>query len=78
MTINSIQTQEPVAPEKPPVTVQNELNKDLNKQITDQTKGAKGAQNQVVQLLGNTPPPVLTTQQIAQNQIKKGSLDIKI
>ncbi|MCX7737353.1 MAG: hypothetical protein N2319_11665 [Candidatus Kapabacteria bacterium] len=73
MTIEKIQKQETHSGEKASTTVQNELQKDIFKQTVD----AGSTQNQILQLLASTQP-VLQIQQVAQNQIAKGFLDVKV
>lgn len=73
MTIQKTQKQEAQTGEKANTTVQNELQKDIFKQTID----AGSTQNQILQLLASTQP-VLQIQQIAQNQIAKGYLDVKV
>lgn len=73
MIIEKIQKQETHSGEKTSTTVQNELQKDIFKQTVD----AGSTQNQILQLLASTQP-VLQIQQVAQNQIAKGFLDVKV
>lgn len=73
MVIENIQKQETQSGEKASTTVQNELQKDIFKQTVD----AGSTQNQILQLLASTQP-VLQIQQVAQNQIAKGYLDVKV
>ena len=48
-----------------------------NQMLVDSTKGEKSTPQMMLQLLTATQPPV-QIQQVAQNQIRKGYLDIKI
>jgi hypothetical protein len=73
MVIEKIQKQETQSGEKASTTVQNEVQKDIFKQTID----AGSTQNQILQLLASTQP-VLQIQQVAQNQIAKGYLDVKV
>jgi hypothetical protein len=73
MVIEKIQKQETQSGEKANTTVQNEVQKDIFKQTID----AGSTQNQILQLLASTQP-VLQIQQVAQNQIAKGYLDVKV
>ena len=72
MTIKSVQQQEATAPEKRALTVQNELQKDVLKDTMD-----GNVQKQLLQMLANTQPPQ-QIRQVAQTQINKGFLDIRI
>ena len=75
MTINNVQKIEVTASEKPPVTVQN----DVQKEITKETFGSTpvSTQKQVLQALSYAQP-IQQIQQTAQNQISKGYLDIRV
>jgi hypothetical protein len=75
MTVDKVTTQEVSTAEKPPVTVQNEIQKDILKEAvaTDQ----KSTQKQVLQVIASAQPQQ-QVQQTAKNQIEKGYLDIKV
>lgn len=73
MTIEKIQKQETQSGEKANTTVQNEIQKDIFKQTID----AGSTQNHILQLLASSQPIILI-QQVAQNQIAKGYLDVKV
>ncbi len=73
MIIEKIQKQETQSGEKANITVQNEVQKDIFKQTID----AGSTQNQILQLLASAQP-VIQIQQVAQNQIAKGYLDVKV
>jgi hypothetical protein len=73
MTIDKVDKQEPTTYEKPAMTVQNELQKDVMKQTMD----PDGMQKQLLQVLANAQP-LQQIQQTAQNQIAKGSLNVKV
>ena len=73
MTIDKVQEQEASTPEKPPVTVQNEIQKDVVEQTTD----GENTQKNLLALLAAVQPK----QQIdktAQDQLEKGHIDIKV
>ena len=74
MTIQPLKEQDVKTPEKPPVTVQNELQKEILRQ---NLTGAIDTQKQLLQLLASMQP-MQHVQQTAQNQLSKGYLDIKI
>lgn len=85
MTIDQVrQRQEPNQTEKPPMTVQNDAQKDLNKEVQDkttqgtgnnQTIGDGNAQKQVQQgVIASQPERHI--QQVAQSQIDKGYVDV--
>lgn len=74
MTIDSVKNQEPMQLEKPPVTVQNGIQKEMLKETTE---GATSMQKQMLQLLASAQP-LAQIQQTAQSQIQKGYLDIKV
>ncbi len=73
MIIEKIQKQQTQSGEKAATTVQNEIQKDIFKQTID----AGSTQNQILQILSSAQP-VLQIQQVAQNQIAKGFLDVKV
>jgi hypothetical protein len=75
MTVDNVQTQQTQAEEKPPVTVQNEIQKEVLKDAVG--AGPESTQKQLLALLANTQPQE-SIQQTAQNQIKKGYLDIRV
>lgn len=76
MTIGNVSNQTNDQGEKPALTVQLEIQKDVLKD----TMGASGTQKQLLQLMNqsNQLTPNQSTQQVARNQISKGYLDIKI
>lgn len=73
MTIDKTRDQKSAMPEPPPVTVQNELRKDvLQKNIE-----GENPQQQLGQVLANVQPQQ-QIQQTAKNQIEKGYLDVQV
>lgn len=76
MTIDSVRMQEPMIDEKPQMSVQNGIQKDMLKETTTGV-GANSVQKQTAQLLA-TSQPLAQIQQTAQSQISKGYLDIKV
>lgn len=75
MTIDKIDKQKTEAVEKPPISVQNELQKEVLKEASG--TGANSNQKQVLQILASAQP-TMSVQELAQNQIKKGYVDIKV
>ncbi|MFP4527411.1 MAG: hypothetical protein ACLFQX_02600 [Candidatus Kapaibacterium sp.] len=75
MTIDSVQKQEPASSEKPPITVQNEIRKEMLRDAAG--TGAGSTQRQLLQLLASAQPQQ-QIQQTAQSQIEKGYLDVKV
>jgi hypothetical protein len=73
MTVNNVSTQQTVEPEKSPMTVQLELQKDVMKD----TMGANGPQKQLSASLANTQPSQ-QVQRTALEQLSRGYLDIKV
>ena len=73
MTIDKVTEQDVNATEKPPITVQNEIQKDVIKEAM----GAESTQKQVLQVLA-TAQPQQQIQQTAKDQIEKGFLDVKV
>jgi hypothetical protein len=81
MNVNSINERampprEVIEEEKPPVTVQNEL----QKEVIEENKSGKGStanQNQTLSVISATQPQE-QIQQTAKNQISKGYLDVKV
>jgi hypothetical protein len=73
MTIDKVDKQQSQSYEKPQLTVQNELQKDVLKQ----TMNPDGLQKQLLQVLANQQP-LQQIQQTAQNQIAKGTLNVKV
>lgn len=74
MTINSIQQQEATAAEKPPVTVQNEIQKDVLKEAVGEEINY---QKNLIQMIASAQPQQ-QIQQTAQNQIARGFLDVRV
>ncbi len=74
MTVDNIQIQEPKIPEKPQMTVQNGLQKDV---LKESLHGTSSMQNQMLTLLANVPP-LQNIMSTAQKQIERGFLDVKI
>ncbi len=76
MTINSVSNQRTVEQEKPPMTVQMELQKDVMKQAMD----SNGLPNKLLQMMATAQPPQQTQQtpKNAQEQLSKGYLDVKV
>ncbi|MBM2816925.1 MAG: hypothetical protein HW421_3687 [Ignavibacteria bacterium] len=72
MTVDNIKVQEPTGPEKKQLTVQNEIQKDV---IKETFQG--DVQKQLLQTLASAQPSQ-QVQKVAQNQISKGYLNIKI
>jgi len=72
MTIDNIQTRQAVTPEKRALTVQNEIQKDVLKEAMN-----GDMQKQLLQMLASAQPQA-QIQQVAQNQLSKGHLDIKV
>ncbi|MBI5324814.1 MAG: hypothetical protein HZB41_06010 [Ignavibacteriae bacterium] len=73
MTIDKVTEQDVNATEKPQITVQNEIQKDVIKEAV----GAESTQKQVLQVLA-TAQPQQQIQQTAKDQLEKGFLDIKV
>ncbi len=81
MNVNSVNERavpprEVLSEEKPPVTVQNEL----QKEVIEENKSGKGStanQNQTLSVISATQPQE-QIQQTAKNQISKGYLDVKV
>ena len=73
MTIDKVNSQEVNATEKPPLTVQNEIQKDIIKE----TISTEGSHKQVLQIMASAQPQQ-QIQQTAKAQIEKGSLDVKV
>lgn len=73
MTIDKITEQQPKDGEKRPLTVQNEIQKDVQKEAVTGTN----PQHQIMQLIANVQP-IQQVQETARNQLNKGFLDIKI
>ncbi len=74
MTIDNVQTQKAETPEKPPVTVQNEVEKEVVQQPMN--GDSESSQKQVLQVLGSVQPQQ-QIQETAKNQIERGYLDVK-
>ncbi len=73
MTIDKVTEQDVNATEKPAITVQNEIQKDVIKEAM----GAESTQKQLLQVLA-TAQPQQQIQQTAKDQIEKGFLDVKV
>lgn len=73
MTVDKVEDQKATVPEKPPVTVQNEIQKEVLKQ----TMEGDNTQQQLLQLLAMLQPQQ-HIQRTAQDQLEKGYLDIKV
>ena len=73
MTIDKVTEQDANVTEKPPITVQNEIQKDVIKEAI----GAESTQKQLLQVLA-TAQPQQQIQQTAKDQLEKGYLDIKV
>ena len=73
MTIDKVTEQDANVTEKPPITVQNEIEKDVIKEAI----GAESTQKQLLQVLA-TAQPQQQIQQTAKDQLEKGYLDIKV
>jgi hypothetical protein len=73
MTIDKVTEQDVNTTEKTPITVQNEIQKDVIKEAM----GAESTQKQLLQVLA-TAQPQQQIQQTAKDQIDKGYLDIKV
>ncbi len=81
MNVNSINERvvsprEVLSEEKPPVTVQNELEKEVMVE-NKSGKGSTTSQNQTLSVISATQPQE-QIQQTAKNQIAKGYLDVKV
>lgn len=74
MTIDKVTEQRMTDYEKPPVTVQNELQKDVRKQTYSATTGM---QKELLQMMASSPPEKIA-QKTAQDQLKQGYLDVKV
>ncbi len=74
MTVDNVKYQEPTIPEKPQMTVQNGIQKEM---LKESLMGASSVQNQMLQLLASAQP-VQSIQQTAQKQLERGYLDIKV
>ncbi len=75
MTIDKVSNQRTQELEKPPVTVQNELQNEAQKQTTSST--TTGMQKELLQMMQSLPPDKML-QKTAQEQIKQGYLDLKV
>jgi predicted RNA binding protein with dsRBD fold (UPF0201 family) len=73
MTIDRVTEQDANATEKPQITVQNEIQKDVIKEAV----GAESTQKQLLQVLASAQPQQ-QIQQTAKDQIEKGYLDVKV
>ncbi|OGU16322.1 MAG: hypothetical protein A2X61_05260 [Ignavibacteria bacterium GWB2_35_12] len=73
MTIDKVTEQEVNATEKPQITVQNEIQKDVIKETMD----AESTQKQLLQILASAQPQQQILQ-TAKDQIEKGYLDVKV
>ncbi len=85
MTVENTNTNEYRVPEKPPVTVQNDVQKqDVNKEVQeDATKEATGIANaqttdKLTLATNVAEQPKQQINETAQAQIEKGYVDIKI
>jgi hypothetical protein len=76
MTIDKVQDQQATIPEKVPISVQNEMKKDMLKE----TANENSLPQQLLQLLATAKPtqPVSQVQETAKGQIEKGYLDVKV
>jgi hypothetical protein len=74
MTIDKVSNQKTQELEKTPLTVQNELQKDVLKQTVSTTSGM---QKELLQMMQSAPPEKVL-QRTAQDQLKRGYLDIKV
>lgn len=75
MTLDKVSNQRTQELEKPPVTVQNELQNEAQKQTTSST--TTGMQKELLQMMQSLPPDKML-QKTAQEQIKQGYLDLKV
>ncbi len=73
MTIDKVQEQNLQQVEKPPITVQNEI----QQAIVKDTVSAESSQKQLLQVLASQQPQE-QIHQTAKDQIDKGHLDIKV
>ena len=74
MTIDKVSNQRTQELEKPPMTVQNELQKDVQKQTVSTTSGMN---KELLQMMASVPPEKMI-QKTVQEQRKEGYLDIKV
>ncbi len=74
MTVDNLQNLPENGSEKTPLTVQNEIQKEVFQQAT---VGENSLQKQLLQLLSSLPNPQ-QVQRNAQDQIREGFLDVKI
>lgn len=76
MTIDKVQDQQATIPEKEPISVQNEMKKDMLKETAQENN----LPQQILQLLASAQPvqPNQQLQETAKSQIQKGYLDIKV
>lgn len=77
MTIDSATSLRNTSDVKPPMTVQNEVQKQLQQEMLKDSMGTDGFQKQLLSLISSSQPTA-SVQQTAQNQLQKGYLDIKI
>lgn len=75
MTIDPLKQQQANEGSKPPLSVQFEIQKEVFQQSIGVSPNS--LQNQLMQLIANLPT-LQQAQQVAQAQISKGFLDIKI
>ncbi len=73
MTIDKITDQQKNEEQKPPLTIQNEVQKDVYKEAVT----GENVQHQILQLIANVQP-IQQVQETARNQLNKGFLDVKI
>lgn len=74
MTIDKVSNQKTQELEKPPVTVQNELQNEAQKQTSSTTTGM---QKELLQMMASVPTDKML-QKTAQEQLKRGYLDLKV
>lgn len=76
MTVDTVQTQDALMSEKPPLTVQNEIQKEISQEAAT-GGGAQTTQKQILAVLAASVPQN-QIQKTAQDQLEKGYLDIKV
>lgn len=77
MTVDQVQNQPVQTGEKPPASVQNDLNKEVEQNAQTPNPTSQGRQQQTLATIAATQP-LRQIQATAQNQIEKGKLDIRI
>ena len=77
MTIDTAPTLRYTSDVKPPKTVQNDVQKQLQQEMLKDSMGTHGFQKQLLSLISSSQPQT-SVQSTAQNQLQRGYLDVKI